>query len=250
METEIEGNSGVLKCYISQSSSKVKHAGQGNQLLIANFGFPIVKPIQGTDLFHKELIERVANQSGWTVVSLVCSGLGGSSGSFSPMGWCDDIETVSRYFVESTKVKSVLLVGYDFSADVCLAVAARSEFVRGVATVSPIISLESYIDNPLQLAAKAQGVGVKVPRKSSELVPWSDQLREISPIESANRLKDKEWLVIHGRDDEQVREGELRDFLNIHGSAAESHFVSAADHQLVTDPRMVAILLGWMERNN
>lgn len=250
MEIEIEGNSGILKCYISQSSSKVKHAGQGNQLLIANFGFPIVKPIQGTDLFHRELVERVANQSGWTVVSLVCSGLGGSSGSFSPMGWCDDIESAARFFVESNKVKSVLLVGYDFSADVCLHVAAKSEFVRGVATVSPIVSLEPYIENPHQLAARAQDVGVKVPRKSLELVDWSDQLKEISPARSADRLKDKEWLVIHGRDDEQVGESELRDFLSIHGSGAESHIVSAADHQLVTDPRMVAILLGWMERNN
>lgn len=250
MELEIEGNSGNLQGYLSQSSTKVKHAGQGSQVLIANFGFPVVKPLEGTDIFHKELVERLANQSGWTVLSLVCSGLDGSSGKFSPKIWCDDVESAAQYFVENYKVKSVLLFGYDFAANVCLNVASRSSYVRGVATVSPLLNLDVLMGNPEQLQRNLQHVGIRVPRKGSDVSSWSNQISELQLSRMSEGLGSKQWLVIHGRDDEIVSESELKEFLAVHGSLAETHFISAGDHQLVTDPRMMAILLGWMERNS
>lgn len=250
MELEIKGSSGNLQSYQSQSSTKVKHAGQGSQVLIANFGFPVAKPLEDTDIFHKELVERLANQSGWTVLSMVCSGLDGSSGKFSPKNWCDDLESVAQYFVENYKVKSVLLFGYDFAANVCLYVASKSSYVRGVATVSPLLSLDAYVENPEKLQRNLQEVGIRVPRKGSDISTWSDQLSELQLSRLSEGLGSKQWLVVHGRDDEIVPESELKEFLALHGSLAETHFISAGDHQLVTDPRMMAILLGWMERNS
>ena len=75
MEIEIEGNQGTILGYLSRSTTKVKHSGQGSQVLILNFGLPIAKPVPGTDPFHKELVERISNQSGWTVLSILCSGI-------------------------------------------------------------------------------------------------------------------------------------------------------------------------------
>lgn len=250
MDLEIRGNGGVLQSYLSQSSTKVKHAGQGSQVLIANFGFPVARPVEGSDIFHKELVERLANQSGWTVLSMVCSGLDGSVGKFSPKNWCDDVESAAQFFVENYKVKSVLLFGYDFAANICLHVGAMSKYVRGIATVSPLINLDHFAQNPQQLQQNLHDVGIRVPRKDSDLSDWSSQLADLNLARGAETLSAKQWLLIHGRDDETIPEADLKEFLAVHGSLAETHFISAADHNLVTDPRMMAILLGWMERNS
>lgn len=250
MEIEIEGSQGKILGYLSQSSPKVKHAGQGSQMLIFNFGLPIAKPVVGTDLFHKELVERIANQSGWTVLSMLCSGIDGSEGRFSPMNWCDDMTVAADYFVSTNQAKSVLIAGYDLAAVICLYVAARSEAVRGVATISPLVDLSGYSTNPQLLSRKAQVVGVKVPSKSTDIDLWTKQLQALDPAKSADLLGSKQWLVISGRDDEVVTDAELREFLIVSGVTAEAHALAAGDHDLTTDPRMMAILLGWMERNN
>lgn len=248
MEIEIDGNQGTILGYLSRSTTKVKHSGQGSQVLILNFGLPIAKPVPGTDPFHKELVERISNQSGWTVLSILCSGIDGSSGRFSPMAWCDDMNSAVRYLVADNQAKSVLIAGCDLAAAICLYVASRSELVRGVATIAPIVDLSPYISQPQSLARKAQTVGVKVPTKATEIEAWSKNLEELSPAKSAELMGSKQWLVIHGRDDEVVTDAELKEFLAVYGVTAEAHTLTAGDHQLDSDPRMMAILLGWMER--
>ncbi|TAN28780.1 MAG: hypothetical protein EPN30_03050 [Actinomycetota bacterium] len=250
MEVEIEGNQGNILGYLSQSSPKAKHSGQGSQTLILNFGMPVAKPVAGTDLFHKELVERIANQSGWTVLSILCSGIDGSAGRFSPMNWCSDLEATASYMTSGDQAKSALLVGYDFAATTCLYVASRLEFIRGVATISPVFDLSAYSNSPQLLAHQAQSVGIKVPTKSSEIDSWTKELEELDPAKSAELIGSKQWLVIHGRDDEIVTDADLREFLTVSGVAAEVHTLTAGEHQLISDPRMMAILLGWMERNN
>lgn len=250
MEITIDGPKGNLSCYLSQSSSKVKHAGQGSQALIVNFGLPVAKPTENTDLFYKELVERVANQSGWLVMSILCSGVLGSGSYFSPRNWCDDIEAAARYMVENNRVGSVLLAGYDFAALTSLLVASRSDLVRGVATISPLIDLSRYINSPELLAERARSVGVKIPVDKQEIKGWRSELEDLEPRKMAEKLDSKQWLFVHGRDDEVVNESEVKDFLFSSALGAEAHFLSAADHQLVSDPRMMAILLGWMERNS
>lgn len=250
MEIEIDGKQGALRGYLSQSGSKVKHAGQGSQILIFNFGVPVAKPIAGTDLFHKELVERISNQSGWTVLSILCSGIDGSAGRFSPMGWCNDVVSAVKYLIGEDEAKSVLIAGYDFAASICLYVASCCDFVRGVATISPVFDLSGYSAKPQLLASRAQAVGIKIPSKASDIVAWSQQLDDLDPAKSAEHFGSKQWLVIHGRDDEIVTDVDLKEFLTVSGVAAEAHTLTAGEHQLISDPRMMAILLGWMERNN
>ena len=250
MEVEIEGNQGSILGYLSQSSSKAKHSGQGGQTLILNFGMPVAQPVAGTDLFHKEFVERIASQSGWTVLSLLCSGIDGSAGRFSPMNWCSDLKSAIKYLIDADQAKSVLLVGYDFAASLCLYVASRFESARGVATISPVFDLAAYAEKPQLLARRAQSVGIRVPTKSSEIDLWTKELDELNPAKSAELIGSKQWLVIHGRDDEIVTDANLREFLTVSGVTAEAHTLAAGEHQLISDPRMMAILLGWMERNN
>ncbi len=248
MEIEIDGSQGKILGYLSQGTAKVKHASQGHQVLVLNFGIPIAKPVSDTDLFHRELVERISNQSGWTVLSILCSGVDGSSGRFSPKAWCDDTEAAVQYLVSNGQARSVLLAGYDLACAICLYVAARSEVVRGVATISPIVDLGEYVANPRLVLDRARAVGVKVPSKPAELDSWSREFEDLDPAKSAELMGSKQWLVVHGRDDDVVTDAQLKEFLSVSGVTAEAHSLTAGDHQLVADPRMMAILLGWMER--
>jgi fermentation-respiration switch protein FrsA (DUF1100 family) len=55
-------------------------------------------------------------------------------------------------------------------------------------------------------------------------------------------------LVVHGTDDELVPVSEARAIADAAGRGAELRLVHSAGHRLRHDPRAVALLLGWLER--
>jgi putative redox protein len=54
-------------------------------------------------------------------------------------------------------------------------------------------------------------------------------------------------LIIHGDEDESVPISDARQLAQAHG-AAELRILPGAGHRLRHDPRVVAILLGWLDR--
>jgi putative redox protein len=54
-------------------------------------------------------------------------------------------------------------------------------------------------------------------------------------------------LVVHGSDDEVVPSFDARVLADAHGSA-ELRLIHGAGHSLRHDPRTVAVLLGWLDR--
>ena len=77
--------------------------------------------------------------------------------------------------------------------------------------------------------------------------PQSRQLREIKPVDDASALAARPLLILHGSDDESVPSFDARVVADAHGSA-ELRIISGAAHDLRHDPRAVAILLGWLDR--
>jgi putative redox protein len=55
-------------------------------------------------------------------------------------------------------------------------------------------------------------------------------------------------LLIHGADDEVVRLDEARVLADAAGDAVELRVLAEAGHRLRHDPRAIALILGWMER--
>jgi putative redox protein len=53
--------------------------------------------------------------------------------------------------------------------------------------------------------------------------------------------------VLHGDDDESVPAADARVLAQAHG-AAELRVIPGAGHRLRHDPRAVAVLLGWLDR--
>ena len=66
-------------------------------------------------------------------------------------------------------------------------------------------------------------------------------------MEAAPRLSPRPLLVLHGSDDESVPVFDARVLADAHG-AADLRIIDGAGHQLRHDPRAVAVLLGWLDR--
>ncbi len=60
------------------------------------------------------------------------------------------------------------------------------------------------------------------------------------------RMSAKPLLIVHGDDDESV--SQLTVFAGQAHGVAELRIVAGAGHRLRHDPRAVAILLGWLDR--
>jgi putative redox protein len=55
-------------------------------------------------------------------------------------------------------------------------------------------------------------------------------------------------LLLHGTDDEVVALGDARELAEAGGGASELVVLNHAGHRLRHDPRAVALLIGWLDR--
>jgi putative redox protein len=63
----------------------------------------------------------------------------------------------------------------------------------------------------------------------------------------ASKLAPRPLLLIQGSDDDQVPALDARALADWHGTA-ELRIITGAGHRLRHDPRAIAVLMGWLER--
>ncbi len=63
-----------------------------------------------------------------------------------------------------------------------------------------------------------------------------------------SKLAPRPLLVVHGTDDDVVPVSDARALVDAAGGPVELRILVGAGHRLRHDPRAVAILLGWMDR--
>jgi putative redox protein len=76
---------------------------------------------------------------------------------------------------------------------------------------------------------------------------WSEGLRSVRAAEAAARLAPRELMVVHGSDDDSVPVFDARAVADAHGTA-DLRIIQGARHHLRHDPRAIAVLLGWLDR--
>jgi putative redox protein len=195
-----------------------------------------------------ELAEHLANESGWIVATGTFSGVGGSTGTFSATKWRSDLNAMlDRVDASDRKIS---LAGFGFGGALALATAASDERVRGVATFATPAHLEQWCSSPEEFHRAVQVAGV-VGNEKDLLAP--DELRRdvlaIDPLGSIAKIPPRRLLIGHGADDLEVPVGDARDLLAAADGRAELRIIQGAGHQLRADPRMVATLLGWLDRH-
>src|SRR3546814_14890501 len=72
-------------------------------------------------------------------------------------------------------------------------------------------------------------------------------MRLTKAVDGAHRLHPRALLVVHGSADDLVPDFDARVIADAH-TAAELRLLDAARHRLRHDPRAMAILLGWLDR--
>jgi putative redox protein len=81
----------------------------------------------------------------------------------------------------------------------------------------------------------------------ASLNQWAKQLRQHRAIDSVPQLGSRPLLILHGTNDRQVPQDDAR-MLAAHHPSAELRLIDGADHRIRHDPRAVAVLMGWLER--
>jgi uncharacterized protein len=243
---EWSGPAGALAIY---EPTVTGPPGSSGGVVVVSHGFPVDKgPPELIPASLVALSDRLASDSGWQVVACCLRGVGGSAGSFSLKGWLDDLGAVVAAASEKASGGGAWLVGAGITGALAICLAADDTRVRGVASLAAPATFADWAADPAAVATYAAEVGVSSGTKAPDLVAWSREFAEILPAASARRLKDRPVLVLHGADDDIVPADDAKAIALAVGDSAELRILAGAGHRLNSDPRAVALLLGWLER--
>lgn len=196
-----------------------------------------------------ELIDRIAHDQQWIGMTFTFRGCGQSEGQFSLQGWVNDLRAAIDHLLTSHgPVSGLWLVGAATGGSLALCVAADDPRVRGVALLAARADFDDWASQPRRLLEHAREIGAVRDRHFPESVDeWGREFRRFRPLVAAQRFAPRPLLVLHGSDDEAIPESDARRIAEAHGSAY-LRVLAGGGHRLRHDPRAIAILIGWLER--
>lgn len=199
-------------------------------------------------LTFPQLMDRVASEMGWTGLTFTFRGCGTSEGDFSLQGWVDDLRAAIDHLEEEAAPSGIWVIGTNTGGSLAACVAADDQRVRGLALLAARADFDDWAAQPRRFLEHAREIGaVRRPGFPPAFDEWSRELRRFRPIDAARRFAPRPLLVVHGDDDESVPVADSRLLAEAHGSA-ELRIVAGAGHRLRHDPRAVAVLIGWLDR--
>jgi len=194
-----------------------------------------------------ELADRVAVDTGWTALAMCFRGAGRSPGDFSPSGWLEDLLAAVAFL--RSEVSTVWLAGFGIGGTLALRAAALDPEVGGVASLGAPTDMANWASDLSALAALVYETGLLGHEPTGdELESWAEDLRALDPLASAKQISPRPLLIVHGSADEEV---DLMDARALHDAAegeGDLRVIPMAGHALRHDPRAIALLLGWLER--
>jgi putative redox protein len=195
-----------------------------------------------------ELADRIATEMGWAALAFAYRGCGDSQGQFSLAGWMDDIAAAVAFIDGSVRPLGTWLAGFGTGGSLAVCAAAADPHIQGVAALGAPGDFDDWASHPRRLLDHCREVGVITdPAFPPSLDAWSRELRSIRAVACVDVYTPRPLLVVHGSDDEVVPSFDARVLADAHGSA-ELRLIHGAGHSLRHDPRTVAVLLGWLDR--
>jgi putative redox protein len=247
MQCEIESGGLRLSGYLARPATPPGTPVPG---LVLCHGFPAGPGGAATSgQTYPQLADRLAADTGWVVLTFNFRGTGASEGNFSLAGWLDDLRAAIDYLLAAGGVSGVWLAGSSTGGALALCEAGEDERVRGVATLSARADFHDWALDPATFVAHARSIGVIRDRDfPADAEAWARELREIRPTALIAKIPPRPVLLIHGADDDVVPLEDARVLADAAGDAVELRVLAEAGHRLRHDPRAVALILGWMER--
>lgn len=216
--------------------------------LVLCHGFPVRgRESHASGKSFPELADRISGEMGWIVLTFNFRGCGRAEGDFSMRGWLEDLHHAAQH-VSALGASGVWVAGFGTGAALAICEGAANPAIEGVAAMACPADFEDWARNPRRLLLHAREVGVvKDPQFPPSFDQWAAQLKEISSVAAARRLPPRPLLLLHGEADDLVPSLDARILADAHGNA-ELRIIAGAGHELRHDPRAVAILLGWLAR--
>ncbi|MFN0091938.1 MAG: alpha/beta hydrolase family protein [Acidimicrobiales bacterium] len=211
-------------------------------------GFPTAGAAAAYGAFP-DLADRVASTLGWVAFSFCYRGVGESEGDFSLGGWLADIAAAVAHVRARPDVAEVWLAGFGTGGGLCLCAAAADPAVSGAAVLGAHADFDDWAGHPRRLLDHARRMGIiRDPWYPRSFDAWARELAEIHPVRCADRLRSRPLLVVHGSEDDAVPVFDARVLGDAHAHA-DLRVIHGADHRLRDDPRAIAVLVGWLDRN-
>lgn len=195
------------------------------------------------------LADRLAAESGWRVVGGCLRGTGGSDGDFSLRGWLADLAALVEHAHVLAAGGGVWVVGFGVGGSVAMCLAASNPGIRGIGCLGAPATFADWAQDPRAMAEAARRVGVITTEGYPEhLAEWAQEFTLLRPVEAAALTAPRPVLVVHGADDDEVPVSDARLLAEAAGRSSELRVLPGAGHRLRADPRAMALLVGWLER--
>lgn len=218
--------------------------------LVLAHGFPappVGAPAAGRG--YPELADRLAAEVGWVVLAFNFRGAGDSPGNFSLRGWLDDLRAVVAHLRSIDDVSGVWLAGSSTGGALSLVLAAEDPEIRGVTAMATPADFDDWSADSRAFLDHCRQLGViKDPSFPPDVSAWAREVREIRPLAAAAKVPPRPLLIMQGDADPVVSTWDARALVDAAGGGAELRVIPGAGHRLRHDPRAVAILVGWLER--
>jgi putative redox protein len=141
-------------------------------------------------------------------------------------------------------------VGFGFGGVLALHTGARDERVEGVACLGTPADLSVLARDDTFLEHCRRTGLITTAGFPASVEAWSKELSVLHPVDDAAQLKGRPLLMVHGSDDPDVPLADARSLADAATGPSELHVVLGAGHWLRADPRVIAILVGWLERRS
>ena len=216
--------------------------------LVLCHGLPSRDPQLSDSDTYEQLAERVADELGYTVAAVTFRGCGRSTGNFSIAGWIADIRAAVTHLDEVHDVTDAVLVGAATGGSIAICAGAADESVRGVATLAARADFDDWASHPRRFREHCRRIGViRDAGFPTSFDAWATELRTHRPDQAVRRLGSRSLMLVHGDEDKLVPMADARRLAEAHG-AADVKGVAGAGHRLRDDPRVLALMLGWLDR--
>ena len=195
-----------------------------------------------------ELARRISLEMGWVAMVPYLRGMQGSEGWFSLDGWLEDVKSAAIDLLSHPAVDVVWATGFGTGAALAICAASEESRIKGVGSLAAPADWSEWATEPRRLLVHARRAGI-VPQEGvgEEFADWSRALGELSAERIVPGLASRPLLVVHGMEDDVVSPLDARALAEAHGSA-DLRLIEGAGHHLRHDPRAIAVLLGWLDR--
>ena len=195
-----------------------------------------------------ELANRISSEVGFITMAPLLRGTGESEGCFSLRGWLTDVRQAILELDNYPRVGQIWLVGFGSGGAISICAAALEEKVKGVGALAAPADWSAWAASPKRLLIHARRAGVITDSNfPKDFDSWSKELKQISAESSIPELHEKNLLIVHGTEDDVVSSLEARALSDAHGNT-DMRLIEGAGHHLRHDPRAIAVLLGWLDK--